>query len=76
MCAHNSNIRRHSEVEVSNKVVELNKVPVQKNNNKRQLEVEASRNNVEPSKVFGLNNNTKKKLKSTVDHQVKGSIES
>ncbi|XP_058722188.1 uncharacterized protein LOC131593824 [Vicia villosa] len=74
-----------SEVEVSNKVAKLSKVHIL-NNNKRQLEVEATKENnnkrqleVEATKMrkeHVLNNNTKKKLKSAMDHQVKGSIES
>ncbi|CAL5211698.1 unnamed protein product [Lathyrus oleraceus] len=68
---HNSNTRSQSEVEV----VKPRKVSVL-NNNKRQLEVKATKESIEPKKVFVLNNNTTKKLKSTVDHQIKGSIES
>ena len=68
---HNSNTRSQSEVEV----VKPRKVYVL-NNNKRQLEVEATKESIEPKKVFVLNNNTTKKLKSTVDHRIKGSIES
>ncbi|CAK8543115.1 unnamed protein product [Lathyrus sativus] len=71
----NSNIRSQSEVEISNKVAQPSKVRVL-NSNKRQMEVEATNEITEPRKVLALNNNTKKKLKSTVDHQVKGSIES
>ncbi|CAK8568745.1 unnamed protein product [Lathyrus sativus] len=71
----NTNIRSQSEVEISNKVSHPSKVHVL-NSNKRQMEVEATKEITEPRKVLALNNNTKKKLKSTVDHQVKGSIES
>ncbi|MCH98572.1 hypothetical protein A2U01_0019577, partial [Trifolium medium] len=53
----------------ANKGVKNNKI-------KRQLEVQASKEIAVPSKVFVQNNNTKKKLMSTVDHLVKGSIES
>lgn len=70
----NNNIRRQFEVEVSNKVVEPSKVSIQ-NIKKRQLEVEASKKIFESGKVL-VNNDTKKKLKFTMDHQVKGSIES
>lgn len=46
------------------------------NNIKRQSEVEASKKTVKSRKELVLNNNTKMKLKSTVDHQDKGSIQS
>ncbi|XP_045807736.1 uncharacterized protein LOC123902122 [Trifolium pratense] len=85
----NTNFRRQPEVEASKKIiekqldveackknVEQNKGFVKNNNIKRQLEVAASKEIAAPSKVFVQNNNTKKNLKSTVDHQVKGLIES
>ncbi|WJX83635.1 hypothetical protein P8452_66284 [Trifolium repens] len=83
----NTNIRRQSEVKASIKFVEnqldveASKKTVEPNkgfvkNNNMQLEVEASIEIAAPSKLFVQNNNTKKKLKSMMDHQVKGSIES
>lgn len=71
----NNKIRRQSKVDVYNKVVKSRKGYIH-NNIKRQSEVEASKKTVKSRKEFVLNNNTKKKLKSTVDHQDKGSIES